>query len=248
MKNVSDLKVSQIRIFPVDVVPFHYLYAPAAKERIKSAFVFKEAGQTGPQLHLGRIPSPITFPAENLFFGQGEINFENRIYPIESLVIEPRRILTNVVGTSKVSNAFYNALTEILSEFDLDKQFASSSFITIFEETGCDVSLELDVRELLSEQLLALLSSDILPDLGSSQWEARLRGIRLGIEVSFAPKDSVLPDHDISLNPKVVVFQSASGTPINQKRYLTFTPTNSDTHLRLMEKLEKLGQSVKSKR
>jgi len=248
MKNISDLKVSQFRIFPIDVVPFHYLFVPAARERIQGAFNFKEAGKSVAQPRPPKTLAPITFPAENLFFGQGEFSFEKKVYPVESLVIEPRRILLTVVGSSKVANAVYDALTPLISEFDSDKQFVQAKLLVLFEETGCDVSLDINFEKLLSQEFVNLVSSEILPQLSSPLWQARIKGMRLGIEVSYALKDPALSDHDISLNPKVMHFQSAPGSPLEQKRYLTLSPADSDTHLRMIEKLEKLGQSVKSKR
>ena len=244
MKKLSDLKITQVRVYPTDMIPFHYLFSPTAVDKLRGAFRFKETGKgaSGTQ-GVVNIPAAITFPAESLLFRQGEFTVKDKMHSVESLVFEPRRILFTILGSSEVANTFYQALAAIILEFDPDKQFNASGFLIQSDDTGCDVTLDVDIRQLLSREFVSFLDSKLLPELSNKAATAKLRGVRMAFEVSYSIKDEKLSDHNISFSPKVVLLQSAPSSPLEEKRYMVLSPTSSDTLLMLLDELGKLGNA-----
>jgi hypothetical protein len=215
-------------------------------EKFAATFNFKEGGRLSSFRPPAGTPAAVTFPAEGLIFSQGEFRHKLKTYPVERLIVETRRILITMVAPSKVADAFYESAASIISEFDADKQFDMKGDLLKSEETGCDITLDTDIRQLLSPDFANFLESGALPILGTKSWKPRLRGIRLALDVSYDVTDEKLSTHNINLAPKTIMIQSAPGSPLDQRRYMTFSPTDSDNHMAMLQEIDKLGSNSRT--
>ena len=90
LKNIADLTVTQIRIFPVDVIPLGIITTKSCVEKIRDA------------LSIGEIETrPFIEGKHIITFRRGELKNEKGIIAINKVEVEPRRIIIEVEGTDK---------------------------------------------------------------------------------------------------------------------------------------------------
>jgi hypothetical protein len=225
MTSISDLRVAQIRIYRPDELPFHELRARS--DAIKEFFHFQ------------------TVQAEPL---GNTVAFSNAIFEddgqrivIEVLSIEPRRIIIRAVGHSKHATAFHAGLLNAMDA--IRPKGKSEPVVPLFEteESSCVATLEFDFEELLAPQLRELLSSESISSLLGTRFvkSHAVRFKSLSFSAKFSLADPALEEHAITLGEKSLTIEPRAGTPLSERRFFTASPTDSDTHMSLVEMLER---------
>ncbi len=225
MKNITDLTVSQDRIFPIDLIPFRSINAESAINKIRQAFNIKEVDSS---------------QADKVNFLRGETKIGKSIKVIDSLSIEPKRIWFTFVGTSKEANLFYESLKGIVVQFDQNQVFRSSKPLTKIEQTVCSVNLDVDFRNIFADKFNNYLNKTVMEGLSSKLTTAHIKGMIFYTDISYQIKDPSLISHNITLYPTYFSIQPRVDTPLEEKRFYTMSPTDSDTHLKLLEEFERL--------
>ena len=104
MKNIVDLVVNQIRIFPVDVIPLGFINTKSCVESIKDTLSISEVGVL-----------PSVDGKDVIVFRKGEIKEGNELVVINKVEVDPRRVIIEVAGTSKVGNRVYELFISSLA-------------------------------------------------------------------------------------------------------------------------------------
>jgi hypothetical protein len=226
MKDISELKVKQIRIFGADRVPFAALRTAMGKKAMAELFSWNEI-----------VPNPIT---GELIFGAGA--FQPKDAPpiiVDSLQIGDRRIVLEVSGDSEKATAIYTALAEGLVRFDRGRRWADASPIVLVHETSCVATLDFDWRSLLSSPLVQF-AKELASKLTNDSASATIAGVNCGIIFSFGVKDPSILQNGITLSNKTFAIEPRVNTPLSERRYYTFSPVDSDKHLVLLREIEAL--------
>lgn len=227
MKDITDLTVTQIRVFPVDVVPLGKITTKTCIEKIRNDLSVSEIE-----------PSPFIDSAGPIVFRRGEIKKENRIIVINRIAVEPRRIILEVAGTSREANQVYDVLLSSMdSVADIDLGKLQVPLLTA-ETTQCIATLDFPFESLFSNSFIELLNSRVKKEATSKIAKGSVRPLVAEVEISYQVKDKTLTENRISMSPKRFIITPRPGAPLEARRYSISSPFDSDTHLRLVRDLE----------
>jgi len=235
MKDVSELKVKQIRIFPADRIPFATLRTIIGQKSLAEHFSWSEIGA-----------NPAT---GELIYSAGVLQSTNgNPIVVDRLQINDRRIVLQVTGETAQASVVYSSLAGLLAGFDSSGRWKDSEPVVLVHETTCVVTMDFEWNSLLSAPLLGFAQS-MMPVLTSEAAAADIIGIKCGIVFSYALKDQTIREHGITLSNKTFSVEPRVNTPLSERRYFTASPTDSDTHMDLLRKLEDtmLGKAVRKK-
>ncbi|MCK4435664.1 hypothetical protein KAU87_02520, partial [Candidatus Bathyarchaeota archaeon] len=150
LKNIVDLVVNQIRIFPVDIIPLGLINTKSCVEKIKDTLSISEVG----------VLPPIEGKSIIIFL-KGELKENNELVVINKVEVDPRRIIIEVAGTSKAGNKVYelfmSSLTA-LTNLDLD---GLRSPLLLAETTRCVVTLDFTFEELFNHSFTEFLNDRV---------------------------------------------------------------------------------------
>ena len=228
MKNIVDLVVNQIRIFPVDIIPLGLINTKSCAEKIRDTLSVSEVRVL-----------PSIDGKDVIVFCKGELKEDNELVVINKVEIEPRRIIIEVAGTSKAANKVYelfmSSLTA-LTNIDLD---SLQSPLLLAETTRCIVTLDFTFEELFNRSFTEFLKKKVEKEATNDVAEGSVRPLAAIAEISYRVKGEALINNNISMNPKQLIIAPRPGAPLADKKYVISSPFNSDTHIKLIEELNK---------
>ena len=227
--NISELMVNQIRVFPVDVVPLGIITTKSCIEKIRDNL---SIGEVVPGLPIGG--------ANSIIFIKGAIKATKRLVVISKIEIETRRIILEVAGTSKEANKVYDLLLSAIASISDDIDFDTlRSPLLLVETSRCIAALDFDVEALFNESFTKLLNGKIKKAATNNVAEGQVRPIAAISEITYQIKDENLVKHRITMNPKQFTIAPRAGSPLEERRYVISSPFDTDTHLKLIQSLNK---------
>lgn len=236
MENVTDLKVSQVRVFAADIIPISLITANSTADKIKGALSFGEI-----EVH------PTTEGKNIIIFQRGELKRDSRLVIINRIVIEPRRIIVDIDGTSKDANEVYEELLTILSGVGTIDLNVLRKPLFVAEGTQCVVTLNFGFDSIFSKEYLEFLKKRVATGAESDIAKAVVRPSIALAEITYEIKDQILLDNKVGLNPKEFRISPRPGAPLDSRRYIIASPFDSDTHLKIIAELDKTITVKKSK-
>ncbi len=226
MKDIVDITVTQVRVYPTDSLPFADLRRADKVKTLKERFHF-ESVQIDP---LGL----------QMTLNNGTFEHRGKSLHIVSLTVEQRRVLIQVRGRSPMADAVYSAFSSILA--NIAGRPKSNKFEPLLkaEETACVVTLDIDFDDLIAPPLLRFIQTEgkakLRTEFGSPK---SVTFKNLSFEVRYAPASPQLEEHDVALSNKLITIQPRLATPLRERRFYTSSPADSETHLTMLEALEK---------
>jgi len=227
MKNISDIIVTKELYYKTDIIPFRYLSTNSAVSYIKDSFNFVELKS------LPDSPSSINFTT-------GEFKLKNKLLIIHSLLIEPRRIMLIISGESKDADLLYKKISTIIDKFDYNKLIKKSEPLLKIEQTSCNVELDFDLNKLFNNKFINYLNDNLINKASNEVVNAYNRELTIRSEIIYNKEDPNLKSNNISPLPTFFTIANRIDTNLEDRRYYTVSPTNSDTHFKLLSELEKL--------
>jgi hypothetical protein len=222
MDKVTSLYVTQWHLFAPDVVPYRVILTSYATTAIKQGFGFRDANwgqdgidyyfQDGTLLRDGGTPVTITFVAVN-----------------------DRRITVQVLGDSSAATAVYVAFTELLES--LDASFRGASVLSLTQETSCVAQLSFDWKALLNPALVAHVDRQVRT-LSTDAMTKELKGVNLRFSIGTTTTNDQLRQYGAFINDQTITVEPRAYAPLSERLYFTYSPCDSDTHLRLLKQLE----------
>ncbi len=228
MDNISELAVTQIRIFPVDVIPLGIITTKSCVEKIRDA------------LSMGEIETRPFIEGKNIIiFRRGELKTENGLIVVSKVEVESRRIIVEVEGTSKEATQVYEVLLSSLSAVaSLSLESLRMPLLTA-ETTRCVVTLDFTFDTLFSNVFIEFLNSRVEKEASDKIAKGSVRPLVAAAEITYQIRDKALIDNNISMNPKQFTIAPRAGVPSDTRKYVISSPFDSDTHLRLVADLNK---------
>ena len=224
MKGISELSVAQVRIYPADSLPFAYLRLEANLKAVKEEFQF-----------------------EKVKSDEAEVVFQNGVFEsdgtstlVSGISVEERKIIIKVHGDSSAGDAVCALLMKLLRAFDRRRNPSDYQPVLVTQETACVASLDIGFSELISQQLVEFLQAYVREKLCTefaTPISIDLRQLRFGVR--YEPKDPSLGEQGVTLSNKDLTIEPRAGTTRRERRFFTSSPTDSRTHLRILEALEK---------
>lgn len=227
MQEVSELRVTQIRLYSVDRIPYQALLIAKNLTALQGIFHFKAFGPAEGQESPG------------VAFNIGDFTHEGKDHLIDRLLIQPQRIVVIAGAPSSVCNAFHSALESFLAKIDPFARFSSLPPVFCTEETICAVDLDIEFQDLFSPGFNNFLARELQSAVTSSALKVSILPSRVAVKISYGLTDPDLATAGYSIADKVMAIEPRVHTVPSDRRYMAISPTDSETHLRLLEALER---------
>jgi hypothetical protein len=221
MKDVSDLTVTQFRFYPAGAIPYKSL-------RVSS--------------RLKPLVAPFSFSRGYLDPATEEIVFESGSHEdvvIDRVAFSDRRLVLKVLGSSADADRFHGALWSAFMKEATGVDTRPPKPVLFFQETACSVTLDADVLSFLAPSVARFVKKDLLAVTSNDVAVTSLTNLNLRFELSYKAKIDLLDSHKIGLANKCFVLEPLANTPLSERRYFAESPTDSDTHIRLIESFER---------
>ena len=233
MKEITDLTVMELRLFPYDVIHLRSLITASHLKTFTAPFVFKEV----------EIGEDENHNIQAVKMQKGEFKCRERICPVENLIIEKNRIILKMQSDNEIADQFYRAISKSLIEIDPNGRFKGINYLVKSYHTICVVALDLDFMDIFSGETSMFIKSDALKACSASvKHVAKVRIVpqSLTFSVNYEVTDKVLLDAGVTISSKPLTIEPRMGTSLSERRFYTASPTDSKTHFDLISTFENL--------
>ena len=234
MKDVKELMVMERMIFDVDIIPFRQLVTASNLPKFTNLFLFKNTELVEePNIHV----------LESVKMTLGEFKLDDKIFPIDQLIIDRRAIAFVLQADSDAANKLYLSIADLLREIGHNKEFTAENYLLRTTTTNCVATLEVDYRDIFSKTFLSFVKKEATNTMASAvENKAKIKILpkSLAFNVNYSVTDKSLIDSNIIITAKQFIIEPRVGTKIEDKIYYTSSPTDSKTHLKLIEDFESL--------
>jgi hypothetical protein len=224
MKDLQILEVKQIRIFAADALPLASLINRRAGKTFVERFGWGEMNASAP----------------------GEIRFGTGLFPsadapittvVKGLEISERKVALTVIGDTATAATVYAGITEFLAQ-ETGQEAWKAAPLVLTHETQCVATCDFDWSALVGPPFTSFVTGELLRGLSSRDGQATIASLKLGFELRYTEIRSDLQEHGITLANKAFVIEPRAGTPLSERRFFSTSPTDSETHMRLLRNLE----------
>jgi hypothetical protein len=224
MRDTTDIEAQQIRIYPMDSLPLGRLASPAVSAAFREMFGWTKA-EAAEEGGIGFGPGFFAGPD-----GADSIT-------IKSFQLNDRRLILTVVGETRMAHRAYDAMLHFFVE---STGWKPVDPVVVTEQTACVTTLDFDWLDLMSPAVARFVQGPLLEAASlASPAPAVVRGMSFQLRVAYSGAPQEISAHGITLSDKRVVVEPRVNTPFADRRYFTLSPTDSETHLRLVAQLEK---------
>jgi hypothetical protein len=189
MKNIQDLHVVQIRIFPRNTIPYEVFSVSERQKQFKEKFHFSTA----------QIPFPLLAAGPKvILFESGEIELEERRIIINRLNFEDRKMVLEIVGGSADADAIFGEIASNINVLSNQNRLDEGKCIIKTQETNCAVTLDIDFWDVFSGDMKRFIQNDLsqmiaLPTLS-------INPKKLSFEVTFKQTNEGLQEEGITIS------------------------------------------------
>lgn len=230
MKKIRRLKTTQIMIFQADDIDIVSIRRKSSIKKLQSLF----------SLNFMQLPENLPVQVQpQLIFQNGEFKLNDKIYDIEQLVIEDRKIIINIYAEYEISNAFFDDIKNLFISFESRDQPGDYNPIITTYETLCVSNLNIEFENFFKKDDTQKIES-IISEKDSHGASIKLYPTSFKFKIKYDDIPDDLKGNNISINDKQLIVELRDMTNPKDKIFYTFSPTRSDVHLKLLDTLEKL--------
>lgn len=228
MRDIVDLKVTQIRLYPIDTVPLRLLTIEKNLTPFREVLRFKSAT-------LGDEKED----SAGFTFLNGELAYKSKTYSVERLTFEPLRVVLSIYGPSAAADALYEEVRRSLLAADPDGPFAKVEPYVKVQETSCVATLDVGFDKLFNPSLVRFLNKTVAAHTSSKAVSSQVAPSRFSAKISYELLDPELKRAGVQLLNKGLTIEPRARTRLEEQRYFTLSPTDSDTHFTILREFEK---------
>jgi hypothetical protein len=217
-------------LYQPDALPIAQLQLDSSQQRLKERYKFAAVGG------LAGITISVTgaAPGMPLVLSGGEFSSKgsNSQIPIQQVAFLPNAIDVQVAGDTNSAEEFHQDLVRFLREISDGKKENYPEYAKSVQ-TLAIVKLNVSVGDLFSDKLNRYMTGAAHPAFELPDAEPHVQLAHLQWIVSYTRNAT-----DYTYEPKLFTLEPRMGTRSEDKIYYTQSPTDSATHLRLLQQLE----------
>lgn len=231
MKEIFHLAVTQVRIFPVDIVGFNSLKRSHSIDQIRDKYNLEVVSQ---------FPDELPIELSMIRFKNGEYEFEQNNYLVTNVQIEERRILITINALSNVASEFYKDLIELLTSLDLRAQKPAYDHLVFAQETACIAKLDFSMRDIFESSHIKNFDNLIAEKIQQKDTRLLVYPSSIRFRIKYLDIPDKLKKNKISLSDKDFLLEVRERTDPEDQVFLSTSPTDSETHLSILAELENI--------
>jgi hypothetical protein len=210
-------------LFGPDTIPWSYVLLESNMERLRERYRLKPFAQVADaQGNVALVAS-----------GAGEFVSGESRQAIEQLSLEPTALQFQISATSKEADSFLGDLSLFLRDIDPNARFDLSRQYTRTYQSIAIVRLDVAYEELLSPRLRRFLENTAPSALALPDAPADISLQHLSWAVRYRTQRT-----EWFYLPKVLTLEPRAGSKPEEKIYYTQSPTDFETHLKLLVSFE----------
>jgi hypothetical protein len=223
VREVKLLETTQIRLFPPDTIPFVKLVLDKNRKVIHSLFSFEGV-------------EPISREGSIVGINFTAGSYGPRSILIPSVAIEERRIVVKVQGTSEEATSLYEEVRKKLEDLNENRPIRET---LCTHETVCSVVLDAAFERVFSQSFLQFIKQTATKYTKNPWSENYIVPADLKFTVRYKVIDDSLVRNHIALASKELVIEPRTQSAIEDQLYWIKSPTDTDTHFKLIDDLER---------
>ncbi len=235
MPTIRNLRASQVRILPIDEIPYAEISLKDHAQGIGEMFGLTR--QVEPLLDVG---NRLTFSNALLIYKNGQYTHDGKSYAIENLTIEDRRVLTNIVGPTEICDRIWDELRKFLLKVDTRSDKPEYKPIIVTNDTNCVAQMSFSIKDMIAGSKLETAVERITQSQDNYGAKLDVYPSSFRFRVSYAEPPIEVTQRNISIVDREVIFEVRARSSVNDRVFFTTSPSCSAKHLRLLEEIEKL--------
>jgi hypothetical protein len=233
MAEVVQLFTIARRLFAPESIPWSQLTTPSNLSRLEQKYKFAQLVQ--PQMLQGGATQLQVIGAN------GEYRHGGSLIGIQNLSIEPNVIQLQVSAETQKADLFFADLAAFLEELRSASRIKLDEYKKSYQ-TVAVVKLRVSYDKIFSPNMGDYLTESVMPRLKLPDGDPHIRLAALSWVVTYRTEST-----DAAYLPKVLTIEPRAGSKIEDRIYYTISPTDSQTHIGLLEEFErKLGEGVRA--
>lgn len=229
MKTKS-MTITQILIFDYDQIPLRKLISRRNLTELGSLFEFSNA----------QVAEDISEGKKAVILDGGTLENETEPVAIPRVVVEERRILLSVDGSSKQADQVYEHLGKFLAALAGLEATEFQEFRHKSEESEVVAELDFAFERLVSNPVWEFMRTEIPAAASTEIFSTSTVPAHFSFFVEYQPTDEWLSSHRISLARKEFSLEPRIGHPLEEQIYFSKAPLDTEAHLSLLGRIEDL--------
>jgi hypothetical protein len=210
------------RLLPPESLPWSQLILPTVIERLRQRYKFEEIDRPEDE---GSDEPPIVANG-------GEFVMDGIPYGIQQLALEANVVQTHSSGDRRVAELLFNDLKQFILEIDPARVICDEYLKTF--QTIAMAKLSVPFDAVFSKKFLSFRDKVVAKTLSTSSAKAHITQGHLSFKISYISEEA-----EFIYIPKPLTIEPRSGSKLSDQIYYTHSPTDSDTHRKLLEDFEK---------
>jgi hypothetical protein len=221
--------VTLIRLIQLGEGPYLRLLQVSSLERIKEKFGFGPKADV--QQQEGHAPM--------IRFTLGEIEIgELRTVTISRLVIEPRKVILEVEGSSDEAETVYETLVDTLVQLTGVETKIFENPLLKTDESVIVAEMSFPAEALFVPELYEAITTTVAKEGGFESAKAHAMPATMAFEVEYLPTDMTMIERRIGLSRKELSIRPKPGYELSEQVYESKAPLPTAVHLRLLDMIE----------
>lgn len=225
---LRSVRVVQVLVFRSDQIPLQRLIARSNLEELGSRFSFSNT-QLAQQIDAG---------TRAVVLEGGSFESDLKRIAIPRLVIDDRRILVAVEGSSNDAKLLYFPIVEFLAKLDGVGVEQFDEPVIRSEESEVVAELDFSFDMLVAPGFWKFMTTEVAKTATTRFAGATLMPAHLSFYVEYQSLDDTLEKYQIILTRKEFTLEPRSGVPIQDQVYYSKAPFDTETHVKVLSEIE----------
>ena len=225
---IIDLRSTLIDLFPVDSLDLTSLMLNSFSNAIIQKYGCSKLNIPSPSGNIG------------LVFSLGQLEIEGKTKVIDRIVIEERRIIVTIGGSSDDARILMKNLLSLIESFETRHEVRPIIPVIEIDESQSTVELAIDFHRLLAGSISANISEVLgsLTNVAPPSMRAAITPSALRFKIRYLGENEDLRKHSISMADKYVSIEAREGIGIDARIFFASAPVKSDSLLEFLRYFE----------
>jgi hypothetical protein len=205
---------------------------PWAQMTIASNLKKLQARYKMPALGNFPVPDPSGTQTLQIVGMNGEFSVQSSLWPVQQLVVGENLVQVQIGAETATADAFLGDIKQFFSELETSRKIDMSEYTRTYQ-TAAVAKLNIPFDAMFSEKMLRYLRENVPAKIKQEDAAPTIQLAHLSWQVKY--KSEAM---DFFYLPKVLTIEPRQGSKISDNLYYTQSPTNSDTHKKLLDEFE----------
>ncbi len=191
-------------------------------------------------LTLGVPPIAVQTNQSPVVFTGGIYKYEDKEYPIENLQIENRKVTIAGQCETSILNSFYSEFLVVVDKYDPRQTPSQHKSLVHTNETVAVCKFDKPFSAFLSTGLVSEIPEALHTKINNHGGIVIVEPYSVKYKIKYRDVPEKIVDNKIQLVDKFLTFEVREKTSITECIIFTVSPCDFDTHMKLIETVEKM--------